>query len=364
MPVTLYGGQLNANEIYKSIYNMIISQQIFADRINEGEDLVDLAKVDGGLYGDTKLYYSVDALESKVWTGDDEAKNLLAINRAKDPKVQAITLDVFRYIPLTLDDYLSKRAWSDEGTFGEFNSIMGGMLAKTKYIYDTTHYNAFLGTSADTDHTISINTEANGTTPEAEVKTISNALSNLVDKLTDVSKKFNNYEQYTKFRRDQITVIWNTAWLNRFRDVDMPAIFHKDSLFTKVVNQKYLPAKYWGSIVTEAETLPTEGVYRAITEDTINGTHYFGGDIVPGGTAVAANQVYLSDCDDDEVIFDSDSIALVLVKLPPHMSAFQQGTEFFNPISLTRNRYLIWGENTLQFLDGYPYIYLKKASAA
>lgn len=357
MPITL-----NANEVYSTLSNMIIRQEIFTDRLNKGDDLVDFAKTEGSLYGDTMLFYAVDALESSEWTGDQEAGNLLSVNRAKDPEVQSIVLNKFRIIPLTLDDYLSKRAWSDEGTFSQFNEILGSMLGKTKYIYETTHYDVFLGTGADSDHTASVNLSAYGTTLEDEVKAVADAVANIYDKFTRVNKKLNDYGQYTKFRRDQITIVWNTAWLNKFRKVDMPAIFHKETLFDTDVKQRALNAIYWGSIVTTAESVPSSGTYRAVTEFKVGNNHYFAGDIVPAGTAVQANQVYQSDCDDDAVTIDSDSIAMILVKYPPYMSAFEVGTEFWNPRSLTRNRYLIWGENELQFLKAYPHIYLKKQS--
>lgn len=359
-----FAGQLNANEVYKSLYNMIISQQIFDDRISQGNDLVDFARVDGGLYGDTKLYYSTDVLHTDEWTGDEEAKNLLNLHRADDPECQAITLDSFRIVPLTLDSYLSKRAWSDEGTFGQFNAYMSSLLGKTKYIYETTRYNAFLGTHADSDHTVSVNTETYGTTLEDEVKAVGDAVANLVDAMTNVSTKFNDYGQHTKFRRDQIQVIWNSAWLNKFRKVDMPAIFHKDMIFDKDIIQRDLNAIYFGEPLTEAGTVPSEGTYRAIKEIKKDGKYYFGGEVVPAGTAVEANEVYKSDLADGEVTISSDFIAIVLVKLPPSMSAFEVGSEFYNPRSLTNNRYLIWGENSLDHLYAYPYILLKKKSAA
>ena len=47
---------LNTNEIFNALYNMIISQQVFADNIKGAKStLVDMARVDGTLYGDTKL---------------------------------------------------------------------------------------------------------------------------------------------------------------------------------------------------------------------------------------------------------------------------------------------------------------------
>ena len=140
-----FNGQLRSNEITSALYNMIISQETFADNI-KGSDLVDKARVDGTLYGDTKLYYSTDALASAEWGNDAEAANLLDIARPDAPKCQAIHLDKFRQISLTLDNYLSKRAWGDEGSFSAFQSVMQGWISNTKKVYDATTYNCFIGT--------------------------------------------------------------------------------------------------------------------------------------------------------------------------------------------------------------------------
>ena len=40
---------LTANEIYNTLANMIISQQVFADNLSKHQTLVDKARVDGGL---------------------------------------------------------------------------------------------------------------------------------------------------------------------------------------------------------------------------------------------------------------------------------------------------------------------------
>jgi hypothetical protein len=58
---------LTANEIYDTLANMIISQEVFADNLGEHQTLVDKARVDGGLLGDTKLYYATDVLSSSAW---------------------------------------------------------------------------------------------------------------------------------------------------------------------------------------------------------------------------------------------------------------------------------------------------------
>lgn len=60
----------------------------------------------------TKLYYSTDVLKSFDWLGDEEAQNLLKLHRPEAPEVQEITISKFRMIPLTVDNYLTKRAFS------------------------------------------------------------------------------------------------------------------------------------------------------------------------------------------------------------------------------------------------------------
>ena len=118
MPLITAPITLNASEVYASLSNMIISQEIFADNIADGyRSLVDRARVDGGLYGDMKLFVATDVLRSYAWTGDNEASNLLNIYRAPDPATQKIELSIFRQIPVTVDYYLSKRAFMGEGVF-------------------------------------------------------------------------------------------------------------------------------------------------------------------------------------------------------------------------------------------------------
>lgn len=117
---------LTANEIFKTLANMIISQEVFADNLGKHQTLVDKARIDGGLYGDTKLYYSTDTNKSYEWGNDAEAENLLKLDRPEDPKVQAIKLDKFRQIRLTIDNYLTKRGFATEGAFASFNSVMLG----------------------------------------------------------------------------------------------------------------------------------------------------------------------------------------------------------------------------------------------
>lgn len=352
---------LTANEIYDTLANMIISQQVFADNVGKHQTLVDKARVDGTLFGDTKLYYATDALYSSAWGNDTEAANLLALDRPEDPEVQAIKIDVFRQIRLTLDNYLSKRAWSTEGAFSSFNSVMLGWMKETKRIYDGTNYNVFIGTTEtnegkqvyeiDVDGArgnASTETEAN----QLEAMAIAEGLANLIVEMGDYSRDFNDYGNLRSYADEAIKVVWNADYVNKIRKIDLPTIFHKEGLVDKF-EEDVLPARYFGDPNSSA-TQGDGSTVRAITEMVIGTHHYFAGDLIKVGDTAPKGMSYTQ---------SSDVICKVLVKLPPYMSAFEVGTTFFNPRSLTETHYLTFGHNTIQYLKNYPFVSVKKTAS-
>ena len=232
-----FNGQLNANEIFSALYNMIISQEVFADNIaGTKSSLVDMSRVDGSLYGDTKLYYSPDVLKSVEWGNDAEAANLLAVDRPKAPECQKITIDQFRQIRLTVDNYLSKRAWSDEGAFASFTSVMLGMMSDTKRIYDATTFNAFLGTSEssigkqkiDVDVTTAVGSASGEEKARIEAGVIGEAIAKLLVNLEDVSRDYNDYGQMKSYNSSDLVFVWNTDAMAKIEKRDLPTIFHKE----------------------------------------------------------------------------------------------------------------------------------------
>ena len=389
---------LTANEIYDTLANMIISQEVFADNLGEHQTLVDKARVDGGLYGDTKLFYATDVLKSHVWGNDSEAANLLSLDRAADPEVQAIKLDKFRQIRLTVDNYMTKRAFADEGAFASFNSVMLGWLRETKRVYDGTLYNCFIGTAQSSTgkqiKSIDLGTgsghplyQLTGVEKEQmEAMLIAQGLADLFVEMGDYSRDFNDYQNLRSYAKEGIKLVWNAAFVNKIRKIDLPTIFHKDGLVDKF-EEEVLPARYFGIVITAsnksdyAASSPTtgkpidsdddtyvpgvghaNGCIRSMVEKdvTVSSTayHVFPGDEIPAGATIKASgnfelgEVYIE---------QADIICKVLVKLPPYMSAFEVGTTFFNPRSLTENHYLTFGHNSLAYLKNYPMITVKKA---
>lgn len=337
-----FTGQLKSNEIFASLFNMIISQEVQSDDMSGNFlRLVDKARVDGGLYGDTKLYYSADVLGSQPWGVDEEAGNLLALDRPEDPKTQAITLDVFRQIRLTVDNYLSKRAWSTEGAFSEFNSLMLTRMRDTKRVYDGTTYNAFIGTDDVPAEDITID--------NTEGTTVGKAIADIVAKVEDTSRDYNEYGHLKSFDEAQIKVIWNVDVVNSITKLSLPVIYHNDNLVSHLTDDK-LPARFFGTINSAGTQGKADGSVRSLVEQVIGSNHYFAGDAIKTTDTAPAKTSYT---------VDPKVVAKIYVKLPPFMSAFEVGTSFFNARSLTENHYLTWGHNTLEHLKGYPCITIR-----
>lgn len=378
---------LNANEIFTTIYNMIISQRVFSDNIKGTYGtLVDKFRVDGTLYGDTKLFYATDCLESSPWTGDSEAANLLALNRPDDPKVQYVTIDQFRKIWTTIDNYLSKRAWSTEGAFSSFNSVMLGWMGETKRIYDSRLINVFVGntTSNATKGTITINLdEAASGDPlyeltgeeknRVEASIIARDIADLVVDLKDTTRDYNDYGFIRSYASDDLMFVWNSAWVNKIKKIDLPTIFHKDGLMEKM-DEYILPAKYFGRAVAASdkgsgkvingsnEYDPTKGTIRSKVEKTVtvSGTdyHLFPGDELPASATVGTSQQFT---DAEVYIVDSSIMCKAIHKdAVPFMSAFTTNTVWWNPRALNENHYLIWGYSEPCYLYNYPFLTIKK----
>ena len=391
---------LNANEIFATIYNMIISQRVFSDNIKGTYGtLVDKFRVDGTLYGDTKLFYATDCLESSPWTGDSEAANLLALNRPDDPKVQYVTIDQFRKIFVTIDNYLSKRGWSDQGSFSSFNSIILGWLGETKRIYDSRLINVFVGNTVSqaTKGTIAINLDSAssgdplyGLTGEeanrVEASIIARDIADLLVDLKDTTRDYNDYKFIRSYNTDDLMFVWSSAWVNKIKKIDLPTIFHKDGLMEKM-DEFILPSKYFGVPITSTNisdysaSTPTtgkpidsddhtytpgvrnaNGTLRSTVEKTVtvSGTdyHLFPGDELPAGATVGASQQFgLGEC-----YFEDSSIMCKVIHKDavPFMSAFTTNTVWWNPRALNENHYLIWSYSEPCYLYNYPFLTIKK----
>lgn len=323
---------------------------------------------------------------------------MLSLDRPADPSVQDITLDVFRQIRLTVDNYLSKRAWSNEGAFSSFQSVMLGWMRETKRVYDGTLYNCFIGATQTSEGKQVLSIDLGDTSghplynlkgvekEQMEAMLIAQSLADLIVAMGDYSRDYNDYGYLRSYADESIKVVWNSKFVNKIRKIDLPTIFHKEGLVDKF-EEEVLPDRYFGVVITSSnissfsDATPAagkpidsdngaytpgvanaNGCVRAMVEKdvTVSATayHVFPGDEIPAGATVKAG----GDFELGEVYIEqADIICKVLVKYPPMMSAFEVGTSFFNPRSLTENHYLTFGHNTLEYLKNYPFITVKKA---
>jgi hypothetical protein len=287
-------------------------------------------------------------------------------------------------IPLTVDNYLSKRAFSTENAFSQFNSQMLSWMRDTKKVYDATLFNSFVGThqagleddGKGAKQNVSINLpvepdEATEVNIEAYnriiAQTIATEMADLMVNLEDVSRDYNDYGNLRSYNSNSLVFVWNSEWVNRIRHLDLPTIFHKDGLIDKFA-QHTLPARYFGNVNATGGTTSSANItIRSLIEKDYNtvepdqsgydeAKHIFPGDLLPANTAYEANEVYEEDGTIAFKVYHKDSI--------PFMTAFETGTEFFNPRSLTQTHYLIWGYNGLESLKNYPFITAKIVQGA
>lgn len=366
-----WNGQLTPNKIFGTMLNMVISQEVFADNIKGTfSKLVDMARVDGTLYGDTKLYYATDCLESVDWLNDAEAENLLELNRPDAPHVQSIIMNKFRQIRLTVDNYLTKQAWSTEGAFSSFNSIMLGWMRDTKRIYDSKLYNAFIGTQktaiGEQDQILTIEEGADFGRAVAE------KLANILVAVQDADRDYNDLGYMRSYDEADFLCIFPGSVYNSIKKIDLPVIFHKEGLLGDF-EQIVLPDKYFGTIVgadgtsttsdnntnirslieTKYEVEPEADPRAKRAKDGNYYVHVFPGDLLPNSVTFNKNEAYT----------EEQNIAFKLIhkRAVPYMSAFEVGTSFFNPRSLTTNHYLTFGHNTLERLVDKPFITVTRA---
>lgn len=372
-----WSGQLKFNDIFLTITNQVIRQKVFDLQVYDTKkDLAEMSKIEGGMLGDCILFYAMHEGKTFEWLNDAEAANLLKLHRPKDPECQAITIDQFRMIPLTVDQYMTKRAFMDMNVFGMFNSVILSAIQKTKDIYESTFFNAFVGT-----HKAGLEANGKGAAQNLQIKipakptnateanleaynrlvaeTIAEAMANLIVDLSDITQNYNDYGIRSSFNPDELVYAWNSDWVNKIRKFGEPMLFNKDGLIDKFA-QHTLPARYFGNVnASSGTTGATNTTIRSLIEKDYNtvephdagyetSLHIFPGDLLPANTAYGANETYTEDPNIPFKVFHKESI--------PFAQATQLSSEFYNPRSATSTHYLIWGYASLTHLKNLPFV--------
>lgn len=379
--------KLNQNKITAALFNMIISQQVFDSKVASTE-LADRFRVDGTLFGDTKLYHSFDIGSPEDWLDDSEAPNLLALNRNKSGKTQAITMGVYKMISITIDQYLSKQAFMSDGTFSEYTSFLTGSLRKIKRVYDRSLINNKIGTLTPATErcNVIIRTPKGSTIEETnrlEAQTIASELVVLKADLEDNGRDFNSLGYLRSYSADDFIAVWNVKKHAKLTKLDLPTIFHNDINADGGFKEYDLPEKWFGTMADEDYILPTEPYEEVTKRIAVSGWYnvdntlsivsvrkpdadsvfLWAGDPIPYKGQVYKDEVrgvtvtVTAPRIQKNLYYNVDKdIAFVLLHTSalPFMSGFEAGTEFWNARSLTSNHYLIFGHNNLEYIEEYP----------
>lgn len=354
---------LNQNEITSSLFNQIISQQVFSKNIAPLRSLAERLRVDGTLYGDTKLYVSTDILEVYDFSQKGNS-SLLTVTEPPAPKLEKIVIDQFKQIAVTIFPYLQKRAFADEGTYAQFIAVVLAWLGDTKRVYETTLVNAYVGTVVSASTINSVNavmpkkTQTDVALDESanrlRAMAIGKTLADLEIAMGDPSRAYNELGFMRAYDLSDFIFVWNSAYANEIRHVDLPTIFHNDGIVdTKGADQFILPSHYFGTI---SSATTTNGTHRALRPMKVDGTFYQAGQLIATGKTVAANSTYIADATTVGKLVHKESI--------PFMSAFSVGTSFYDAQKLRENHWLTFGHNTLDYIRNYPIIKIVETNPA
>ena len=371
-----FTGSLNVNEIQSSIYNMIIGQYIHTRNINNTYNtLLNMARRNVGLYGDQELHYATDAYRTYEYNPDTtEQCNVLAVHRPPAPKCQAIQLNNARYIPVTIDDYFTKRAFMSESGFSDYNAVIVQWLRDTMEIYLTTMYNAFIGTNETNigqqlqtihlDFMIPSSTTPSDNEAANRLKAvyIGERIANILVSLSDPiqGKNFNDYGFYRSWNPDDLVIVWNSAYFNEIRKVDLVTIFHDEGIVNKLEEKYVLPETYFGTVNTSTGTTAAENTsIRSLVEKeyTVNGKkyHVFPGELIPNEASFLANETYTVGIDIICKIMHKESV--------PILDGVEGEKVFINGRNWSENRYLHFLVNTPEHMKDMPFITVKAVTA-
>lgn len=351
MATTTWTGALNPNEIFASLYNVIIGQSVYSKNIGSSfTSLVDRARIDGSLFGDTYLYFATDILGVNDFIPDSEtARNVLANHRPPEPHVQAIQLDVFKQIAVTIDSYFSKRAFSTPSVFADFNSTLLAWLRDTKRVYEQTTYLTYVGT-AESDLGKQEQTVSLGEDDSLNARLIAEKVADVLVDMKNVGTDYNDLGYMRAYDPEDLIVVWNSKYANSIKKLGLPVIFDNAGLMDKFDEANIVPANYFGKINTANGEATTATRWAKATTTSDGKTHYAGFEFGTG--SYKANETYEEDDTIICKIIHKDSI--------PFMSGFETESVFINARNAnSENHYLTFAHNTLQYLENYPIVTIR-----
>ena len=369
-----FDGQLNSNEIYSALFNLRILFQKLAPQTVRRDEIIALLDKAVGMYGDTGVLYGMDITGTYDFENDAEASKLLAINRNKSQKIEKFTIDHWRQTDVTVDAYLSKRAFLDEGNFAIFNGYLVGTLSQNFDAFETGFVKASLGTYESPIVACNINVTmpaADGTeaTERIRAAAIKKAIMDLEDDMKDNQRKYNGYGFYGSYDWNDMTPVFNSKYVNEINAQAIYQTFNPEYLKSANGSRKWTP-KWFGSVVTaNGKTTATNSNVYSLIEQNSDGTknlvltpeqqtagvyRIFPGDLLPNSFNYLKDEAYTRKDNVIAKIFFPEYIY--------YMTGYEQGEMFHNARSGTDNHYLRKGHSDVMVSKFRPFITLTEVN--
>ena len=397
-----FQGGLNANEFLNGLFNAYGLVYTYGNNLGgRGDSLAERFKADGGQYRDQLVYTDVDVLYSRIWDKDDT--NVLATENKGMYVQQYLTIDSFRQIGLTVDQFLTKRAWMDAGKYDEFRTVILKQISDTKQVYEDTLVDTFVGVhvsgapAANIAITMPTDNDAEKQN-RLRAMEVFKTIGDTFNSLADYNRSFNENKYLKRFSEGDCILVFSDKYANEFRYVDTPTVFHKEDLLAKgkILNRKYFGKPIESSVTVADGTThravenmlitiaAATGEYKAPVSGTNAAVQVFPGDLLPKGTPLTTDEptynanvtVFFyglgggtgstgmgkaftaSVCTKANAYAEDNKMICKIIHKDAvkYLSSITTQTEFINGKNHTQNMYLTWGYSYPAALKGYPFI--------
>lgn len=321
---------LTSNEIFSSFANVIVAIQPITGRAEGVNNLSEKYLKSAGLLGNR--WVTRDANPSWVTVGQFRkgytgaygggkvgySTDLLSKHFTPDPFEGTYTINQVRQIRLTLETLISGRAWMEEGSLADFNSMLHSFIGKAKKMYLDTLTKAFIGSqlvptfgSTDGSTTYSpVSFTGQLVTVNAGVMSLtlptlagtgfeddeagSRLRAQKIGKaLADLEAEISDYNEYNplgytdSYSLSDFDIYWNPTYANEIKYIDLPTVYHKDGIVTP---KNMLHSKYFMNTINATAHTTVAGEYTA-APGLYAGVYLRGGVALTTGTVITTADI-------------------------------------------------------------------------
>lgn len=358
---------MNANSVYGELTNLVNFFRLFDFDVT-GNSIVDKCKVDGFMYGDTRLYRSFD-VDGTYNFSQIGASGLLAEAWMENMAEQSIVLNKQRQTTIMTAALMEKQAWDSDGAFSNFTTLLLDIINKNKRLFETGYVLTFLATMTP-NSTVTVDmTDLAVPTSASELESYNRIFSQraatvLADfyyEAKDNRRDLNGYGYIRSYDMSKAQLVWNYKFINKFK-YDTTNVFHKDDLLDEFMKGTVVTSNYISDVAkinAAAVTVSSANSYVSLIEFTTGADpdllpvpegeqRIYPGNFVPVGTVMDEGTCYQVDNDCIGYIFFPEAL--------PFMTGYEVKTSFEDADKLRKKDYITWAYNTLEYLKEFPFV--------